>query len=216
MILSTLVVGKIKTNCYLVGCPETGAALVVDPGDEAERILAEVTRQRLTVQMIVLTHFHFDHVLAAEAVRARTGAPLAIHAREAQHLANPPALFRFFAPGAPTGLVADRLLQDGETITVGTLEVRVLPTPGHSPGGISLWLPQEQVVLTGDALFHEGLGRTDFPGSDGGLLLQSVREQLLTLPEETMVYPGHGPSTTIGHEKSHNPWLSPGRAARWR
>ena len=207
MIVRLLVVGQLNTNCYLVACEDTRQAIVIDPGGDAERILQGINAQQLVVKFIVLTHFHFDHVLAAEAVRSATGAPLAIHHNEADLLAHPPALFRFFSPEVPSGIVADQMLHDRDRLAFGDLEAEILLTPGHSPGGISLWFPQEAVVFTGDALFREGIGRTDLPHSDQSTLLSSIREQLYILPDDTVVYPGHGPQTTIGHEQRHNPWL---------
>jgi len=207
MILQALAVGQLKTNCYLVGCPHTHEALVIDPGGDAEDILSAVRELGVQVRRIALTHFHFDHVLAVEPVRSATGASLLIHKDDAQHLTNPPALFRFFVPGTPRGLVADRTLQDGDTLAVGELTVKVLHTPGHSPGGISLWMPAEGVVFCGDTLFRDGLGRTDFPGSSYEMLVESIHNKLFTLPDETMVYPGHGPPTTIGYERRNSPWL---------
>lgn len=208
MILRTLVVGQLKTNCYLVGCPRTHEALVIDPGGDVEDILSAVREVGAQVRQIVLTHFHFDHCLAAGPLRSATGASLLIHRDDAPYLTKPPALFRFFVPSTPRGLVADRALEDGEAILVGELTLKVLHTPGHSPGGISLWMPDEGVVFCGDTLFRDGLGRTDFPGSSHKVLLESIRNKLFTLPDETVVYPGHGPETTIGYEHRHNPWLS--------
>lgn len=213
MILRTLEVGVLRTNCYLVACEETREAIIIDPGDDAEQILEFVEELEVEVQLIVLTHFHFDHVLAAGAVRSRTQAPLAIHRSEAAYLANPPSLFRFFAPNVPRDLVAGRLLRDGDHLAVGRMDGIVLHTPGHSPGGISLWLPDEGVVFCGDTLFREGMGRTDFPGARQQTLVRSIRERLFSLPDETVVYPGHGPQTTIGHERRHNPWVSVSRAS---
>jgi glyoxylase-like metal-dependent hydrolase (beta-lactamase superfamily II) len=210
MILERLTVGQLQVNCYILGCERTRQALVVDPGDEAERILAALREAELTVTHIVLTHAHFDHILAAEALRAATAAPICIHADEAAMLQSQPALFRMFAGGSLPSIVADQLLQDGDRLVVGDLTVAVLHTPGHSPGGISLWVEAERIVLSGDALFAEGIGRTDFPGSDGPTLLESIRARLLTLSQETVVYPGHGPETTVRHEKRHNPWLGRG------
>jgi len=208
MILRTLVVGDLGTNCYLIACERTLEALVVDPGGDAEDILAAVDELGLRVLSVVLTHFHFDHILAAPEVCQRTGAPLAIHEAGARLLSEPPALFRFFSPHVHQGLRADRLLRDGDVLEVGDLRVQVLHTPGHSPDGISLWAPDEGVVLCGDLLFNEGVGRTDFPGSDAAALVRAVRERLFALSDETEVYPGHGPKTTIGHERVHNPWVS--------
>jgi hydroxyacylglutathione hydrolase len=214
MILKTLVVGQLKTNCYLVACEHTREALIIDPGDDADEIMAALASLGAGSQLapfqarhIVLTHFHFDHILAAEALRLKTGASLAIHRDDADALSDPPALFRYFSPGALRGLKADRLLEDGEMLHVGELVVQVLHTPGHSPGGIALWIATEGIVFGGDTLFREGVGRTDFPGCSAEELLRSIRERLFALPDETVVYPGHGPATTIGHERRHNPWV---------
>ena len=208
MILRTRTVGRLGTNCYVVACERTHQAMVVDPGGDLQDISSTLEEIGAQAQQIVLTHFHFDHILAADPLRQETGASLAIHEAEAPHLTNPPALFRAFSPDVPQGLVADQLLHDGDVLSVGDIRVEVLHTPGHSPGGISLWLPDEQIVFSGDALFREGIGRTDFPGSSSDQLLRSIREKLFALPDETVVYPGHGPSTTVGYEKSHNPWVA--------
>jgi glyoxylase-like metal-dependent hydrolase (beta-lactamase superfamily II) len=208
MILRTLSVGQLASNCYLVGCERTRQGMVIDPGADAPVIQRAIQELDLQIVLIALTHYHFDHIEAAEAVRAGTGAPLAIHAKEADLLQDPPALFRFFQPRIPT-LQADRLLYDNETLAIGDLEVTVLHTPGHSPGGISLHIAAEQAVLTGDALFREGIGRTDFPGGDMAALEASIRTRLYTLGDKTRVYPGHGPETTIGWEKRHNPFVRP-------
>lgn len=207
MILRPLIVGKLDTNCYLVACERTREALVVDPGGDAPDILAAIEELKLTVRCIVLTHFHFDHILAAPEVRERTRAPLAIHELGAPLLAEPPALFRFFSPDIPQGLTADRVLRDGEHLRLGEVDVEVLHTPGHSPDGISLWIAKEKAALSGDLLFNGGVGRTDFPGSDAATLVRSVRERLFPLPDEVAVYPGHGPKTTIGQERRNNPWV---------
>jgi len=212
MILRTLIVGDLATNCYVLGCEETHEGLVVDPGGDGSTIVETVAELGLTVRFIVLTHYHFDHVLAVPEVRSVTGAPVAIHEREGTLLSEPPDLFRMFAPRLPQGLAADRLLRGGDVIEAGGLSAEVLETPGHSPGGISLWLVEEGCVLTGDALFREGLGRTDFPGSSPDALMRSIREVLFALPDEARVFPGHGPPSTVGHEKRHNPWVRGTRA----
>ena len=207
VILCTLVVGPLQTNCYLVGCERTRQAMIIDPGADADKIMAAVVRLGLKVTQIVLTHSHFDHILAVDPVRSETGAVVAIHEHEAEHLTQPPTLFRFFAPNIPEGLVADRLLHDHDLLSVGDLKARVIHTPGHSPGGVSLYVASEGVVFCGDSLFRDGVGRTDFPGSSHHLLVRSIRERLFALPDETTVYPGHGPQTTIGRERRHNPWI---------
>jgi glyoxylase-like metal-dependent hydrolase (beta-lactamase superfamily II) len=182
--------------------------MIIDPGDDAERISEAIRSAGLRVTEIVLTHFHFDHVLATEALHKETKATLHIHESEADHLRNAPTLFRAFSVNVPEGLEADNFLHDGDTLSVGELSAEILHTPGHSPGGISLWLPEEKVVFSGDTLFREGLGRSDLPGGDHQTLIASIRSKLLTLPEETRVYAGHGAPTTVAHERHHNPWLA--------
>ena len=205
MLLKTLEVGRIRTNCYVLVCERTRQALVIDPGDDVEIIQAALVAADASLQLIALTHYHFDHVLAVEALRRTSTAPVVIGDAEVDLLAKPPALFRFFREMRQS-IVADRGLQDQEVLQVGDLSVTALATPGHSPGGMSFWLPEHGVVFSGDALFCGGVGRTDLPGSDETELLRSIREVLFALPAETKVYPGHGPSTTIGHERRTNPW----------
>ena len=207
MILHALEVGALRTNCYVVGCERALEAIVIDPGGDAETILGAVRKHGLSVGTIVLTHFHFDHVMATTAVQVGTGASLAIHEKGAVLLSDPPDLFKLFAPAMPRDLVADVTLRGGDTLQVGDVSVSILHTPGHSPDGISLWLSDERSVFCGDLLFREGIGRTDFPGSSFDALVQSVHKQLYVLSDGVTVYPGHGPPTTIGHEKRHNRWV---------
>ncbi len=207
MILKTLVVGPLETNCYLLGCERTHQAAIIDPGDDSVDILLAVRELGLEVVWILLTHFHFDHVLAAHAVQRTTGARVAIHAEDAPLLHHPPAALRAFGPAASSSLRVDRLLADGDALSVGEVNIQVLHTPGHSPGSASFYLAREKAVFSGDALFCEGVGRTDLPGGSYQVLLESITHRLLALPDDTTVYPGHGPATTIGHERLHNPWL---------
>lgn len=207
MILKTLVVGRLGTNCYLVGCDQTRQAVAIDPGGEAHAILTAAQDEGLTIGQIVLTHFHFDHNEGVADLQRATGASLALHRADAPLLAHPPAIFRLYSPATAERLTVDRQLEEDDAITVGALTLSVLHTPGHSPGGISLWQAEAQAVFCGDTLFYEGLGRTDFPGCNHATLVRSIVQRLLTLPDETRVYPGHGPATTIGHERRRNPWL---------
>ncbi len=205
MIIRTLPVGALETNCYVVGCPETKQGLIIDPAAEAETILAEVRSLGLGVVAIVDTHGHLDHILANDVVRRETGAPLLLHQADVGFLARPDGLFARWL-GAPDQFTPpDRTVGDGEVIPVGTLSFTVLHTPGHTPGGISLY--GHGVVFTGDALFAQGVGRTDLPGGDWRQLLASIRTKLFALPDETVVYPGHGPTTTIGDERVGNPYV---------
>ena len=208
MIFETIVVGQLGGNCYILGSPDTGEGIVVDPGAEPERIAAAVERLGLRVKYILNTHGHFDHVGGNRRLIERSGAKLLIHERDL------PFLSRASAAAASYGLTADdspppdQFLADGMRVTFGSCGLTVLHTPGHTPGGCSLYLEGEGIVLTGDTLFADSVGRTDFPGSSHEALIEGIRTKLLTLPEETRVFPGHGPSTTIGREKRLNPYLA--------
>ena len=207
--VQTLVVGPLQTNCYLVSGGGSKEAIVIDPGGDPERILQVVEDGGLTVALIVDTHAHFDHVAANAAIREATEAPIAIHRLDAEALARPATLFGF-SLGGPASPPADRLLEDDEEIVVGEVTLRVLLTPGHTPGGISLLYEPQPAVFSGDALFQLGVGRADLPGGDYETLLNSIRSRLFTLPDSTVVYPGHGPATTIGAERAGNPYVGTG------
>ncbi len=205
MIVQTLEVGNNCTNCYVVACQRTLEGLVIDPGAEPERILASIRAQNLRITRIVNTHGHFDHILANKAVKDALGVPVAIHKADAGMLTNPLSSFAFMVGALTPMPPADELLQDGQVLRFGDDTLTVLHTPGHSPGGISL--SGEGMVFCGDALFQGSIGRTDFPGGNHDLLLRSIRTRLMTLPDVTTVYPGHGPATTIGQERLANPYL---------
>jgi len=202
----TLPVGLIQTNCYIVGCPETGEGVVIDPGGHPERILAEIERLGLSIQYVFNTHAHFDHTDANGAIVKATGAPLALHPEDRALLAasGGAALFGLQAQPSPP---PDLDLHDGDEIRVGSLNFQVLHTPGHTPGHVCFYEPQEGVLFDGDVLFFRGVGRTDLPGGSWQQLLDSIQRRLFVLPDETVVYSGHGPATTIGDEKRQNPWL---------
>jgi hydroxyacylglutathione hydrolase len=204
MIIRPLPVGPLQANCYIVGCEETRQAAVIDPGGDSDQILMALAKESLKVAAIVDTHGHFDHVGANKALKSATGAPLMIHRQDA------PMLVHLSASAASWGLRAenspepDRLLEDGDTITFGQITFTVLHTPGHTPGGISLFTPG--AVFVGDTLFAGSIGRTDFPGGDFDTLISAIRTKLFTLPDETVVYAGHMQKTTIGQEKKYNPF----------
>jgi len=208
LIIERLVVGPLQTNCYIVGDEATGEGIVIDPGGDADLILETVQSKKLNVKLVVNTHGHFDHIMANGKVMEATGAPLAIHPDDAGMLTNPLRSFALFVGKIHPSPPATVLLEEGSTVEVGSIKLQVLHTPGHSAGSVSLWCTQEKAVFSGDVLFNMGIGRTDFPGGSYRVLLQSIREKLFTLPDETMVYPGHGPETTIGFERAHNPFLA--------
>ncbi len=208
MIVEQIVVGPLQTNCYIVVDEGTGEAIVIDPGGDADRILAAVERLNAAVRMVVNTHGHFDHIMANREVLEATGAPLAIHPADANMLSNPLRSFSFFLGNFRPSPPATVSLEEGAHLRVGSAVLQVLHTPGHSPGSISLWCADEGVLFSGDALFNLGIGRADFPGGSYKVLLQSIRQKLFTLPDETVVYSGHGPKTTIGYERRHNPFLA--------
>ncbi len=208
MRIETLPVGDLQTNCYIVADEKTGEAIVIDPGGDADHILETIRRHDWVVKMVVNTHGHFDHIMANKEVVESTGAPLAVHPDDAAMLTNPLRSFSILAGRLSPSVAATVELVEGSVVRVGAVEFTVLHTPGHSPGGISLYCAEEKVVFSGDALFQMGIGRTDFPGGSMAVLVKSIRERLFTLPDDTVVYSGHGPQTTIGYEKANNPWLS--------
>ena len=205
MIIKTLPVGPIMGNCFIVGCQETMEAAVIDPGDEADKILQSVADLDLNVKTIINTHGHFDHVSANKRIHMATNAPILIHALDA------PMLEKISASAADWGLSAedspppDRTINDDDTITFGQITLKVIHTPGHTPGGVSLFTDGH--VFVGDTLFAGSIGRTDFPGGDFATLKSSIQNKLFTLEDNVRVYTGHGPETTIGHEKQHNPFV---------
>jgi glyoxylase-like metal-dependent hydrolase (beta-lactamase superfamily II) len=207
--IERITVGALEANCYLVICPETRAALLVDPGAESERILAAVSSSGARVEMVLHTHGHFDHIGATEEVLAGLpeSTPLAAHPAdaylyEAEHRAMG-AGFGYPLPETPA--TPDMTLGDGQTLEIGTLRLEVLHTPGHTPGSICLLVGSD--CFSGDTLFRRGIGRTDLLGGDEEAIYESIATRLYPLPAETRVYPGHGEATTIGEERRLNPFV---------
>lgn len=208
MLFRALELGPFLANCYIVGSDRTGEGIIIDPVAEAETIMDNVRQLGLTIKIIVATHSHPDHIMALGQLKEETGAPFAMHeAESAGMIASGMArVMGMFMSGSAEPLPKpDMSLKDGQVIEVGDLSFTVLHTPGHSPGGISLY--GHGMVFVGDTLFNFSIGRTDFPGCSHQQLIESINSKLLTLPDETIVYPGHGPQTTIRAERQHNPFL---------
>ena len=207
MEIKILSVGPFQTNCYVVGSTAANRGLIIDPGADASGILGVVKRLGWSISTIVLTHAHMDHFGALKQVREATGGSFAIHEDETKMLSG--NLNRILAQmgSSPADLPAqpERLLKENDLVGEADFMLKVLHTPGHSPGGICL--QGDGIVFSGDTLFNMGVGRTDFPGCSEELLYKSIENKLMKLPDDTVVYPGHGPSTTIGNERRGNPFI---------
>ncbi len=206
MVVRHLVVGTLQACCYVVGCPRTKRAMIIDPGGDAPKIISAADEAELTPVWIVNTHGHADHMAANAHLKQRyPEAAICIHPGDATMLTDPEENLSAMLGNPLCSPGADRLLAEGEELQVGDTSWRVMHVPGHTPGGICLL--GKGVIFVGDTLFAGSIGRWDFPGGDYGLLIRGIREKLLALPPETVVYPGHGPATTVGDEKSCNPFF---------
>ena len=208
MILRQMLVGPMMVFAYLVGDAESGEGLVIDPATNTDDIIAQAKQDNITIKYIVNTHGHVDHIGGNADMKAKTGAQIIIHEDDASMLTSTPSamLKMFHAKESPP---ADIMVADGDIISVGTVQLKVIHTPGHSPGGMSLYVPG--YVLTGDTLFVEGAGRTDLPGGSWDVMSRSIKTKLMSLPDDTIVLPGHNygrmPTSTIGNEKKKNSFL---------
>lgn len=207
MIFETLEVGPLGVNCYILGSAATREGVVIDPGGDVGRIAEVAHKNGLKIRYIINTHGHFDHVGGnLQAVKA-FGAPLLVHESDAPMLGRSAEVARMYGMQGENSPAPDGFLTEGMEIAFGSHRIKVLHTPGHTQGGCCLYLEAANIVITGDTLFADSIGRTDLPGGSHEQLLQSIRSKLFTLPDGVTAYPGHGPSTTIGHEKRHNPYF---------
>lgn len=208
MILESIAVGPLQCNCYILGCVKTREALVIDPGDDVHLILPLLQKHGLNVKYILSTHAHIDHVGDLEKLKVETGAQTLLHERDLPLYQNLPAQASWLGVETPEMTQIDNLIQEGDKIAFGEHSGEILFTPGHTPGSLCLHLPgQMNLLFAGDTLFHRSIGRTDLWGGSYEHIIQSIRRKLLVLDERTIVYPGHGPATTIEEEKRLNPFL---------
>lgn len=209
-LIETLIVGPLAVNCYLVACPETREAVLIDPAAPEPEIANRLARHQLRVRWLINTHGHADHTAGNDYWAAQTGAAVVIHAADWKFFSTPAMQALAQAEGFPPLTRADRLVQDGDRLPCGRLTLTILHTPGHTPGSICLYLPGH--LFTGDTLFVESAGRTDLPGGSLERLIASLQEKILPLPDDTIIWPGHDygttPTSTLGREKENNPYIT--------
>lgn len=205
MILKQLATGPIQVNTYVVGDEATKKAMVVDPGGHVPQIMQILKAEGLTCELIFNTHTHWDHVGGNGELKEKTGAPIVTHPDEAMTLGSEETQARMFGLSVPSSPPADRTVSEGDLIEVGEMKFKVIELPGHSPCGVGLVI--DGYVFAGDSLFLGSIGRTDFPGGDLQTLLTNIRNKIFTLPDDTVVLTGHGPATSVGREKSTNPFF---------
>ena len=206
MILETIVVGPFEVNCYILASCFASQAIIIDPGDQEAKIKAVLAKHRLRPAFIINTHGHIDHIGSDDCF----GVPVYVHPKDKDLLLNPKLNLSSFLTAPFSVKSKIQILEDEEVVELEDLELEVLHTPGHTPGGISLLLkqPKDKILFSGDTLFYQGIGRTDFAGADPDILIESIKKKLLVLSDDTLVLPGHGPSSSIGKERTANPFLN--------
>lgn len=207
MIHEIFPVGPLHCNCSVIGDETTREAMVIDPGDDIKDVLALVRKHNLTVKQIVVTHAHIDHVGGAMKLRAATGAPILLNQNDQALLKMLDVQATWIGVEDPGKVEIDQNIEQGDTVQAGSLTANVIHTPGHTEGSVCLYFPVEKKLIAGDTLFAGSIGRTDLPGGSMRQIINSLHEKVLTLPDETVVVPGHGPLTTIGEERESNPFL---------
>jgi hydroxyacylglutathione hydrolase len=205
LIIKELIVGPLMANCFICGCSKTKEAVVIDPGGDANTILLSLADSKLKVKYIINTHGHFDHVSANGKMKDATGADILIHPLDAPMLEKLSSNAAFFGVSVENSPPCDQTLEESDTVSFGDITLKVIHTPGHTPGGISLYA--NGVVFVGDTLFAGSIGRTDFPGGDFNTLISSIKTKLFNMEDDVRVFSGHGPETSIGIEKRHNPFV---------
>jgi len=207
MIHEILPVGMLQCNCSVFGDETSREAVVVDPGDNIPEILEILKRHRLKTKAIIITHAHIDHIGGAQKLKAATGAPVYMNANDQELYDRIEVQAGWLGMETPERTDVDVEAREGGTVDLGPARFEILHTPGHTQGSISLWIPLENKVVAGDTLFRDSIGRTDLPGGSARMILRSIHDKLLVLPDDAEVIPGHGPNTTIGRERARNPFL---------
>lgn len=210
MVLEIMVTGGLQVNTTLVGCEDTKEAMIVDPGDNAVQILERVSHHGLNLTTIALTHAHVDHIGALPELVEKSGAKLVMHKKEEDVYLSAKSMGPMFGIHISQLPKIDRYLEESENFKVGNLDIKVIFTPGHTPGGITFHLKSDEgkdVLIAGDTVFMGSIGRTDFPGGNYNTLISSIKDKLLSFPDDTVIISGHGPLTTVGREKTSNPFL---------
>jgi hydroxyacylglutathione hydrolase len=207
MIHKIFPVGWLQCNCSVIGDEKTHQAMVIDPGDQIEEILEVLRQEKLTLKQIVITHAHIDHVGGAMKLKAATGAPILMNQNDYALLKMLDMQAAWVGMPSPGEVKVDEAISQGRVLKIGEISSNVIHTPGHTEGSICLYFPVEKKLIAGDTLFAGGIGRTDLPGGSMDKIMRSLHTQVLALPDETEVLPGHGPSTTIGEERETNPFL---------
>jgi glyoxylase-like metal-dependent hydrolase (beta-lactamase superfamily II) len=205
LIIKDLVVGPLMANCFIFGCKKTREAVVIDPGGDADKILLSLADSELKVKYIINTHGHFDHVCGNGKMKDATGADILIHPLDAPMLGMLTSNAAVFGISVENSPPCDQTIEEGETVSFGNISLKVIHTPGHTPGGISLYT--DGIVFVGDTLFAGSIGRTDFPGGDFDTLISSIKTKLFDMEDDMRVLSGHGPETSIGNEKRFNPFV---------
>jgi glyoxylase-like metal-dependent hydrolase (beta-lactamase superfamily II) len=208
MIHEILPVGPLQCNCSVIGDEVSREAMVIDPGDDIEALLAIIRKHNLTVRQIVITHAHIDHVGGASKLRKITGAPILLNQNDYELLKMIDVQASWIGMASPGKINIDQSIAHGDQVKAGALTADVIHTPGHTEGSVCLYFPAEQTLIAGDTLFAGSIGRTDLPGGSFKKIISSLHEKVLALPDDTIVVPGHGPQTSIGEERESNPFLT--------